>query len=206
MSTKTGIAPQYSMAATLATNVNGTVMTSSPGPMPAARSARCSALVPVFTPTAYWASDYAANSSSKALTFGPRTKCCDSRTSSMASRTSSLMLRYWALRSTNGTISGHLQWAELNRPAALLERHRRGFENAQDAQTGDAIRQRALTSANAIQEMRGLDAQAFGHWQLGRPHIAGAIADQQLMGFIGIGAAVQGDALVVDFDLLARLQ
>ncbi len=35
---------------TVATNVNGTVMTSSPGPTPAASSARCSALVPVLTP------------------------------------------------------------------------------------------------------------------------------------------------------------
>ena len=35
---------------TVATKVNGTVITSSPGPMPAASSARCSALVPVLTP------------------------------------------------------------------------------------------------------------------------------------------------------------
>ena len=34
MSTKTGFAPAYSIAATVATNVNGTVMTSSPGPIP----------------------------------------------------------------------------------------------------------------------------------------------------------------------------
>ena len=37
------------MADTVATNVNGTVITSSPGPIPAASSARCSALVPEFT-------------------------------------------------------------------------------------------------------------------------------------------------------------
>ena len=52
MSTNTGVAPAYSIAATVATNVNGTVITSSPGPMPAASSARCSALVPELTPTA----------------------------------------------------------------------------------------------------------------------------------------------------------
>ena len=39
----------------IATNVNGTVITSSPGPMPAASSARCSALVPVFTQTPIFA-------------------------------------------------------------------------------------------------------------------------------------------------------
>ena len=37
------------MAATVATKVWGTVITSSPGPMPAARNARCSALVPELT-------------------------------------------------------------------------------------------------------------------------------------------------------------
>ena len=36
------------MVATLATKVKGTVMTSSPGPTPAASSARCKALVPEF--------------------------------------------------------------------------------------------------------------------------------------------------------------
>ena len=45
-------AAAYSMAAAEATNVKGTVMTSSPGATPAARSARCSALVPELTPMA----------------------------------------------------------------------------------------------------------------------------------------------------------
>ena len=40
ISTNTGQAPVYWMAATVATNVKGTVMTSSPGPTPAAKSAR----------------------------------------------------------------------------------------------------------------------------------------------------------------------
>jgi hypothetical protein len=50
MSTSTGVAPAYWIAATVATKVKGTVMTSSPGPMPAASNAMCSALVPVLTP------------------------------------------------------------------------------------------------------------------------------------------------------------
>jgi hypothetical protein len=37
------------MAATVATKVKETVITSSPGPMPAASSARCRALVPELT-------------------------------------------------------------------------------------------------------------------------------------------------------------
>jgi hypothetical protein len=52
MSTNTGVAPAYTIAAAVATKVNGTVITSSPAPMPAASSARCSALVPEFTPIA----------------------------------------------------------------------------------------------------------------------------------------------------------
>jgi hypothetical protein len=52
MSTSTGRAFAYSMAATVATKVNGTVMTSSPGRTPEASSARCRALVPLLTPIA----------------------------------------------------------------------------------------------------------------------------------------------------------
>ncbi len=41
--------PVYSIAATVATKVNGVVITSPPAPTPAASSAKCSALVPEFT-------------------------------------------------------------------------------------------------------------------------------------------------------------
>src|SRR3989304_5226769 len=51
MSTNTGRAPVYRMAAAVATKVNGTVITSAPGPMPAASRARCRALVPAFNAT-----------------------------------------------------------------------------------------------------------------------------------------------------------
>ena len=46
-------------------------MTSSPGPMPSARSASDSASVPDDTPTAYALPQYAANSSSKASSSAP---------------------------------------------------------------------------------------------------------------------------------------
>jgi hypothetical protein len=72
-STSTGVAPVYVITATEATKVNGTVMTSSPGPMPAATSARCSAAVPELTPTPWAAPEYAANSRSNAATSSPRT-------------------------------------------------------------------------------------------------------------------------------------
>ena len=44
------ITTPFTFVATVATKVNGVVITSSPGPIPAARSARCRALVPEFTP------------------------------------------------------------------------------------------------------------------------------------------------------------
>ena len=49
-SANTGVAPQYEMAHDVEMNVWGVVITSSPGPTPAASSARCSAEVPEFTP------------------------------------------------------------------------------------------------------------------------------------------------------------
>ena len=53
MSTKTGIALWCRMASAVATNEKAGVMTSSPGPMPAAASAMCSAAVPLLVATAY---------------------------------------------------------------------------------------------------------------------------------------------------------
>jgi hypothetical protein len=72
MSTSTGVAPQSSIAATVATAVWETVMTSSPGPMPQPRSARCRASVPLPTPTPDRTPQYAANSASNARTSSPR--------------------------------------------------------------------------------------------------------------------------------------
>ena len=80
MSTNTGFARAYSIAATVATNVNGTVMTSSPGPTPAASRDRCSALVPLLTPIASAVWQKAAKLFSNDDTAGPRMNCASSRT------------------------------------------------------------------------------------------------------------------------------
>ena len=48
-SQKTGAAPVCSITFAVAGHVIGDVITSSPGPMPSARSARCIALVPELT-------------------------------------------------------------------------------------------------------------------------------------------------------------
>ncbi len=50
MSTKTGLAPISAIISAVAKNVNGTVMTSSPGPMSSAISAMSRASVPLATP------------------------------------------------------------------------------------------------------------------------------------------------------------
>src|SRR5262249_18444365 len=111
-STNAGLAPEYIIAATVATNVHGTVMTSSPGPMPATSRAKCRALVPLLTPTAYLVPQKAANSSSNAATSRPSTNCVDDNPLSTAGSISSLILRYCCFKSTKGT----LIWFSCDRP------------------------------------------------------------------------------------------
>ena len=59
------------MLSAVAKKVHETVMTSSPAPIPSARSARTIASVPFPHETPYLAPSYAANSSSKAVTSAP---------------------------------------------------------------------------------------------------------------------------------------
>ena len=92
MSTKTGTAPTLLMDSGVAKNVNGVVMTSSPGPTPSARSPITSASVPEFTPIACFTPRYDANSLSSAPTFGPRMNRPDRTPVRMASIRSS----HWA--------------------------------------------------------------------------------------------------------------
>ena len=84
-------------------NVLGTVITSSPGPMPKARRASQSASVPLPTPTACGQSQYAAKSVSNPTTNGPPAKAPLSMTSWMAALISSNKGAWWDLRSRNGT-------------------------------------------------------------------------------------------------------
>ena len=75
MSTKTGRAPVARIMLPVAWNVNGVVITSSPGPMPCASSATCSAAVPFATATASRVSETSrANVSSKLPRHRPRRK------------------------------------------------------------------------------------------------------------------------------------
>ena len=71
MSTYTGFAPRMAMVSAVATNVNGVVITSSPGPMPRAIIAIWRASVPDAHPTAYFTPRYPATAHSNSPTSFP---------------------------------------------------------------------------------------------------------------------------------------
>src|SRR5258708_21777068 len=103
MSTNTGVAPTRAIAPTVAKNVYGLVITSSPGPMFSAIKQANKASVPEETPTACEHPLYCAIACSHCSTFDPKMKCCDSMTSAIADSTSDLIVAYCALRSSSGT-------------------------------------------------------------------------------------------------------
>src|SRR5450759_1323471 len=70
-STKTGVAPAYLIAFTDAMYVSVGTMTSSPGPIPRATSAKCKATVPFETAVAHPTPTYLANRFSNSLTNRP---------------------------------------------------------------------------------------------------------------------------------------
>src|SRR5664280_1035336 len=88
-SAKTGSAPTYRTAFVVAMNENDGTTTSSPGPIPATCSARCSAVVQDDTATAYGDCMRAANVSSNSLTRGPCATQPERRTSVTAATSSS---------------------------------------------------------------------------------------------------------------------
>ena len=61
-----------------------------------------------------------------------------------------------------------------------------------------------MSRTHAIDEMLDLGLQCFLRGDVRRPHVTGSISDSELMGILGRPA--EGNALVVDFDLLARLK
>src|SRR5437899_6697965 len=105
ISTKTGVPPALWIAPAVAKNVNGVVMTSSPGSSPRALRGRSSASVPLAHAMPCLARASWATALSSCGTEGPITKCCDSMTACRAGRTSSLIARYCATRSSNGTFT-----------------------------------------------------------------------------------------------------
>ena len=106
MSANTGVAPTISMVSAEAKNVNGVVMTSSPGPMPSARSDKYNESVPLATPMACFTPTYPANSFSNACMCGPSTKLPRLPVSRIAASHSASNCLYCAVRSRNGTGMG----------------------------------------------------------------------------------------------------
>ena len=80
MSTKTGIAPAFSIAATLATAVCETVITSSPSPIWRPLSVSSIASVPFATPIECEVPIYSANFCSSNLTSSPNMNWFEFRT------------------------------------------------------------------------------------------------------------------------------
>src|SRR3954454_16109067 len=71
MSANTGVAPVWTITFAVAGQVSGVVITSSPGPIPSATSARCIAAVPDETASACFAPTYAAKRRSSSSARGP---------------------------------------------------------------------------------------------------------------------------------------
>src|ERR1700688_594352 len=87
------------MEPAVAMKLKGVVMTSSPSPMPAAKSDKIRASVPEAQPMANLEPSLAATSSSRSFTSGPRMKYWDSKTWATACMTSSRMVANCARRS-----------------------------------------------------------------------------------------------------------
>jgi hypothetical protein len=88
MSQNVGRAPVRAMVPAVAKNVNGVVMTSSPGPISRAMSATSNASVPEETPMPYRHWQYAATLASSSRVAGPRMNAWLAHTFSMAARIS----------------------------------------------------------------------------------------------------------------------
>src|SRR5215813_971515 len=108
ISTRTGRAPARTIALEEAKKLKDVVITPSPGPMPAATSANQRASVPEAHPTASLAPVKLTISRSNASTSGPRMKCCDEQTRSIAARISGRIALYCRCRSRRGTDSNFL--------------------------------------------------------------------------------------------------
>src|SRR5258708_24539155 len=119
MSTNTGVAPSRAIAPTVAKNVYGVVITSSPGPMFSAIKQANKASVPDETPTACEHPLYCAIACSHCSTFGPRMNCCDCITSAIADSISGLIVAYCALRSSSGTCIGSFVFQQLRYRAVM---------------------------------------------------------------------------------------
>ena len=94
-STNTGVAPVWTITFAVAGQVIGLVITSSPGPIPSATSASCSAAVPDATASTCSASRYSAIRSSSSAARGPVVSQPERSVSATASISSSPIAGGW---------------------------------------------------------------------------------------------------------------
>ncbi len=106
MSTNTGLPPSRTIVSAVAANVNGVVMTSSPGFKPSAIRLISSASVPLATVMQCFAPVKAASCCSSSLTSGPMMYWPWSSTRWMRALTLSRSAAYCAFRSTNSIVIG----------------------------------------------------------------------------------------------------
>src|SRR5271166_2730858 len=145
ISANTGVAPQYSAAAAVAANVNEGTITSSPGPTPAARYARCRAAVQLDTAIAWRAPRCAAKASSNSAVRGPSVSQPERSVAATASRSCGCSCRSNSGSSGKVSAAAVLAGASMcgrrsgNVPVAAVERiaERFGVERGQDL--GDAV-------------------------------------------------------------------
>src|SRR5581483_11568083 len=97
-SAKTGVAPVCTITLAVAGHVTGVVITSSPGPIPIATSARCIAAVPDETATACSAPTYSAKRCSSSAARGPVVSQPDRIASATAAISSSPTAGGWKPR------------------------------------------------------------------------------------------------------------
>src|SRR3982074_2312561 len=101
-----------------------------------------------------------------------------------------------------GSCKLHLGSAECERPLGSLE-------DLYHAKACPTVRERLTAAPYAFDEVLRLHAQGLRQAELRRHHVASPIADEQVMrgrGAVAEAVAIgQGDSLVVDLDLFARL-
>ncbi len=146
MSARRGWAPQRRMALTEAKKLKGVVMTASPGPMSGGGQASQRASVPLAQPMAWGTAQAAAAACSKLATWGPRMKCCEAQTASMAASNSCRIAANWREKSSIGTGCGLLigtsvmvyRWWTGSRLSLCLGVRLTGLDSCSRCLVGDA--------------------------------------------------------------------
>src|SRR5215467_9347660 len=91
----------------------------------------------------------------------------------------------------------------MNRFSMVFQRGVGGFEYLHHAQTSRTIIKRSLIVLHTVDKVSRLCSQSLGLFDLWRPHIARAVADQQL---VDARPTLYVDSFVVNFDLFVGVK